>query len=146
MLHPSSDLKPVYRLWRCQYSLLLAEYAYNNSLHSSMGATPFQVSQGLEGKPLLDFVPPSVQDPDLIQWWKVLTEQWDLIEKSLDLAKEHYKYFADKKREPNLSLKSGDFVYISTKNLRRLQPARKLAWKYLGPFEVQQCINDVTVK
>lgn len=93
--------------------LSLVEYAYNNSLHSSTGAMPFQVVQGLDEKPLPKVPSSSVHNPELLHWSGSLTEQWDLIKKSLDLAKQHYKKFAERKRGANLSLKPGDFVYIS---------------------------------
>lgn len=121
-------------------------FTYNNSLHSSIGATPFQVAQGIEGSPLPRLLPTPSTDVDLVSWWSDLAENWDLIEKSLDLAKQQHKRFADRRRGPNLDLQPGDFVYISTKNLRRQQPTKKLAWKYLGPFEIDSCINDVALR
>lgn len=126
--------------------LPLAEYADNNRVCVSMGATRFQITQGIDRKPLSECESPTKGPADLIQWWGGLTEQWDLIGKSLDMAKEQYKRFADKKRAPGLDLKPGDFVYISTHNLKRTQPSKKLVWKYLGPFQVLDCINDMTVK
>lgn len=52
--------------------LSFAEYAYN-SLHSSTGATLFQTTQDLEGKPLLGLSKGGVDAcSELTQWWSTL--------------------------------------------------------------------------
>ncbi len=57
-------------------------------------------------------------------------------------AQQRYKAYADKKTSP-LTLRVGDKVLVSTKNLRsRAQGAMKLMPRYIGPFPVEDCVNE----
>lgn len=80
------------------------------------------------------------------EMWTTGGRQWALIHKTLNWAKEKYKLYAEKGRAPEWDIQVGDSVYLSTKNLKGLQPRRKLGWKYVGPFTVVRKINDVTVE
>lgn len=89
--------------------LPLVEYAYNNTIHSSTGKTPFEV---IEGRPQLPLIlkphnkifaaDEEVQD---------IRVAFDKIKESISLAQQKYKRAADKHRK-SLEFQEDDWVLL----------------------------------
>jgi len=51
-------------------------------------------------------------------------------------AQQHYQSLVDKKCSPAPKIQVGDFVFVLAKFIRMTRPLKKLAEKFLGPFEI----------
>jgi hypothetical protein len=125
--------------------LPLAEFAYNNSLHSSTNQTPFFALSGYN--PRFDLLTSSDNSvPAADKRIEEITANYSLLTKTLKQAKDDYKRYADAHRTPGTVLKPGDYVYLNRKNINTRRPSSKLDFKLLGPFQIIEQVNPVTFK
>jgi len=116
------------------YYLPLCEFAYNNSLHSSIGMSPFYANYGFHPNCFIDSPPILLKDNA-----SCLTRDWsshfESLKKHLIKAKEDYKKYADvgKAEGPNFNV--NDLVWLRRYYFTN-EPAKKLASQYLGPFKI----------
>ncbi|GKF36112.1 putative reverse transcriptase domain-containing protein, partial [Tanacetum coccineum] len=100
--------------------LLLVEFSYNNSYHSSMRCAPFEALYGRKFR-------------SLIMWAKV--REGHLIKPS----------YADKRRKP-LEFSVGDHVLLKVspwKGVVRFGKKGKLTPRFVGPFEINEKVGFV---
>ena len=123
--------------------LLLAEFTYNNSLHSTIGASPFYAAYGTNPEIRLN-----VEDDVLEGRAVAAQERAQLIRDEREVmdtrwrsAVESQKKFYDKRHKP-ADFATGDQVMLSTKNLRLTRPSRKLAERFLGPLVVKKVMPN----
>jgi len=125
--------------------LPLAEFAYNNSLHSSTNQSPFFALSGYH--PRFDLFPTSDNSvPAADKRIEEITANHSLLIKTLTQAKEDYKRHADLHRISGTSLEVGDFVYLNRKNINTRRPSSKLDYKLLGPFPIIEKVNPVAFR
>ncbi|XP_069154406.1 uncharacterized protein [Solanum lycopersicum] len=104
--------------------LPLAEFAYNNSYHSSIEMAPFEA--------LYDLLRESLDKVKLIQ-------------DRLLMAQSRQKSYADRKVR-DLEFMVGERVLLKVspmKGVMRFGKKGKLSPRYIGPFEVVECIGEV---
>ena len=122
--------------------LPLAEFAYNNSVHSSTGVSPFFLVQGQHPR-----LPEAVEDDRLGGEVPAATSRVEQIqsarqslEQHLAQAQEYQKRYYDKKHTV-AAFKKGDMILLSTKNLQLKQPSKKTNPKYIGPFKIRDAVG-----
>ncbi|MCO5580766.1 hypothetical protein L7F22_034636 [Adiantum nelumboides] len=129
--------------------LLLVEFAYNNTIHSSTGKAPFEIVEGALQ------VPPFLSTKDKIfeadKYIRDLDTAFAKVRETLQKSQERQKKAADRHRH-DLKLKENDWVLSRFEKVRlrkkkgkeRLFP--KLSMRYYGPFQITEEINDVSFR
>ena len=125
--------------------LPLAEFAYNNSYHTSTKQTPFFANFGFH--PRFSITPSaSLPCPSASDHAMLLKDVQKQLLAELQSAQERYKHFADQKRKSMPNLIPGDYVWLLRKNIKTNRPSDKLDYKRLGPFKIIKQINPVTFR
>lgn len=125
--------------------LALAEFAFNNSQHTSTQVTPFYANLGYHPR-LFPVRPAGSVVPGSQDFLEELEAVQQVVRRQLAKAKEDYKRVADRYRKDTPALVVGDRVWLSSKHLPSAGPARKLDQRFLGPFPVEAVINPVAYR
>ena len=128
----------------CDY-LALAEFAYNNAYHSSIGMSPFKALFGYDFSLFDDLntedIVPSVGDK-LHDLHKLHQQLQDAIK----IAQSKYKEYADRKRKIAPLFKVNDLVWLSTSHLKSQRPSKSLDYTRIGPFKIKERVNDLAFR
>ena len=123
----------------------MIEFAYNNSVHSSTGFTPFFLCFGRHPvNPMNMLIQVDTKNEAADSFLRQLSEDLDQAKLNLQKAQDRQKKYADQKRR-DLDIQVGDEVLLSTKTLPVTVAAggsKKLGPLYCGPFRV---IEKLTV-
>jgi transposase InsO family protein len=113
--------------------LHMAEFAWNNHFHTSLGTTPFYANSGMH--PTFTDVP-SVGQQDTPTRIARLLETRETIREQLLKAQIRQKGQYDKGRTHQPQYNIGNKVYLSTDNLVTDEGSKKLSDLRTGPFEI----------
>ncbi|GJS20317.1 reverse transcriptase domain-containing protein [Tanacetum coccineum] len=128
--------------------LLLVEFPYNNSYHSSMGCAPFEALYGRKCRSPITWAEVGeghLIGPELVQ---ETTEKISQIKDRLKAVRDHQKSYADKRRKP-LKFSVGDYVLLKVspwKGVVRFGKKGKLTPKFVGPFEIIEKVGPVAYR
>jgi len=122
--------------------LPLAEFQYNNHIHSATQQAPFLLDTGR--LPRMGFEPN--QPPSRLESVNEFKERMEstLEEAKAALAKskdDMAKYY-DRRRTPAPDYKSGDKVYLDASDIQTNRPSRKLSHRRLGPFPIVRKVGN----
>ncbi|MBW0569038.1 hypothetical protein O181_108753 [Austropuccinia psidii MF-1] len=118
--------------------LPLAEFAYNNSDHSSTKQSPFFTVYGRD--PHFDSVHITQDTPAGKLSTKIQSVQQD-VKRELEVAINSFKRYADKSRASPPVFNPGDMVWLSSKNIKSTRPTKKLSERWLGPFPILKKVS-----
>lgn len=122
--------------------LASAEYASNQSVNISTGKTPFEI--------VFRFIPTMrlnlerEERPTEHKTAKAKAEGLSEVIKDNEQARSEAEAAMSKhynKKRKDMAFKKGDKVMLSSRHIRTLQASKKLADKFLGPFEVSERIG-----
>jgi hypothetical protein len=115
--------------------LPIAEFAYNNAESAATGTTPFFANKGYH--PALPTYPDRLSTSHAAhQLVTSLSDVHARLRDNLAITQERTQSSADAARTPAPPLTIGDKVFLRAEFIRTTRPSRKLADKYLGPFEI----------
>ncbi|MBW0547437.1 hypothetical protein O181_087152 [Austropuccinia psidii MF-1] len=112
--------------------LPLAEFAYNNSYHSSTKQSPFFTVYGRD--PQFDSVHITQDTPAGKLSTKIQSVQQD-VKRELEVSINWFKRYADKSRASPPVFNPGDMVWLSSKNIKSTRPTKKPSERWLGQFQ-----------
>ena len=115
--------------------LPLAEFAYNNAPNATTGISPFFANKGYH--PNLAIHPERDLTSARARNFVVdLDELHAELKNRISEAQKRYQKYADKLRLPAPEFELGSKAFVKAEFIRTTRPAKKLAEKFLGPFEV----------
>jgi hypothetical protein len=135
--------------------LPLIEFAINDSVHDSVGNTPFVLNYGKRPRLPLDLVLRGEESPNVES--KSTNDTADDLAGSiqtvvadakicLDAAQQRQKAYADRFRR-DFTFAVGSEVLLSTKHINvKMKGTPKLLPRWVGPFKVTQKVNPVAYK
>ncbi|KAL0179865.1 hypothetical protein M9458_025307, partial [Cirrhinus mrigala] len=122
----------------CNRFLLWAEYAQNSIRKPSTNMTPFQYVLGFQ-PPLFPWSGEPSDLPAVNSWFQQSEATWNR-------AHVHLQRAADRRCRPNPPYEPGQWVWLSTRDLRLRLPSRKLSPRYVGPFKIIHQITPVSFR
>jgi len=126
--------------------LSLAEFAYNNAIHSSTKTSPFFANYMRH--PRADTLSKEKVESSSDSAEQKVQRMDELLEKlkqHLIKAQAAMVIQANKHRRP-ADFKVNDKVWVLTRNMQSPRPARKLDYRKSGPYVIEEQINSVSFK
>ena len=122
--------------------LPLAEFAYQNVVHSSLGCSPFYAGYGYNPKMKVSIEDNTTEGEvqaakDRVQ--KLLKLREEMTRRWQSVADTHARYY-NFKHEP-MGFNEGEMVMLTAKNLNQHRPSKKLSHKAIGPFRIEKCVG-----
>jgi hypothetical protein len=160
--HPQTDgqteqvnqiLETYLRIY-CDYSqdnwvdlLSLAEFAYNNSQHSTTKFSPFFANKG--------YNPIAVPEDSILvksnslaasKNYQEIQEIHQQLKLNIAKANKHYSKHYNKNHLPDPDFKINSKVWLLAKNIKTTHPNKKLDYIKLGPFQILKKIGHCSYK
>jgi transposase InsO family protein len=121
--------------------LPMAEFQYNNRVHSSTRQSPFMLDTGMH--PRMGFEPRQIPSKlETVNDFKArMSDALEEGKAALRKAKEDMAKYYDRRRQPTPSLNKGDKVFLDASDISTTRPSNKLSHRYLGPFPIEEKIG-----
>ncbi|KAF8760023.1 hypothetical protein RHS01_01856 [Rhizoctonia solani] len=117
--------------------LPMAEFAYNNAVHSATGKSPFKALHGWEPTLTPSNIPTDVPEADKLA--EAMEAQWREVESALRHSKQ--RMVAGEHGSPT-EFEVGEEVWLDAKNVNLKTLSPKLTEQRLGPFKVMERISN----
>ncbi|QRW22949.1 Retrotransposable element Tf2 protein [Rhizoctonia solani] len=117
--------------------LPMAEFAYNNAVHSATGKSPFKALHGWEPTLTPSNIPTDVPEADELA--EAMEAQWREVKSALRHSKQ--RMVAGEHGSPT-EFEVGEEVWLDAKNVKLKTLSPKLTEQRLGPFKVMEKISN----
>ena len=122
-----------------------AEFAYNNSMHSSIQMSPFKANYGYDFSLTFNYdTEGSV--PAVGERLSKINEIHEQLKTSLKIASDIQKKYADRLLKEAPEFEKGEQVWLLTTNIKTTRPNESLDYKRLGPFTILEKIGEVNYR
>ncbi|KAK3519568.1 hypothetical protein QTP86_034655 [Hemibagrus guttatus] len=125
--------------------VMWAEYAHNTLRSSATGMSPFECQFGytpsLFPEQEVEAAVPSAQ-----QFVKRCRQTWKRARLKLLKASQQYQHQANRRRRSAPTLRPGQRVWLSTKNIPLQMESHKLSQRFIRPFKISRKVNPVTYR
>ena len=125
--------------------LPMAEYAYNNSMTTATGLTPFYANYGFHPETTAPRRT-EVKNPASLAYAHWMTGTIEQNRKALEATRERMSLHANKRRADNPTYRVGDLVMLSSRTIKTKRPSKKLDHKFHGPFQVERVVSPTAIR
>ena len=116
--------------------LPMAEFQYNNHVHSRTQQTPFLLDSGQH--PRMGFEPGTPSRLETVnEFTKRMGSALSEARSALTKAQEDMTRYYNQRWEPAPEYAPGDRVYLDGSDIQTTRPSKKLAHRFLGPYTVE---------
>jgi len=126
----------------CSDLLFVAEFSYNNMMHSTTQQTPLFTNHGLHPKFDIQGVN-DVMNSIAKDWVMWLINIWTQLISNLEEAWRQYKENANKHCKDQPNFKFGDQAWFQRQNIKTIWLLEKLDYQRFGPFTIVKHINTM---
>jgi len=119
-----------------------AEFAYNNGYQETIKHTHFFANYGIN--PEYEAIGHMMQGN--VMPLEQMSQLHDVLQAEMSEAQIRQQEYYDQHRKPDPNLKSGDIVWLLTRNIRTTRPCKKLDYKKIGPFRILAKIGSNAYK
>ncbi|KAJ1037221.1 hypothetical protein NDA10_005943 [Ustilago hordei] len=122
--------------------LVTAAFVYNNTVHNSIGVSPFFACYGWNPKAHPD-IPQrlGVNDPGRFEYLMDGKERCKYLQEQIREAQRRSVNQYNRKHK-DIEFKVGDMVYINRQNWKTRRPTPKLDTRFAGPYPVQERVGS----
>jgi hypothetical protein len=126
--------------------LPMAEFTYNNSVHSSTKLTPFFATRGYH--PKFDLENDLSSTESVLAGAKIayLDDLWREMELWIEVARDRAAFYYNARQSPEPEIQVGDRVLVDANFVRDYRKTSKLANKLLGPWEVTEKVGALAYR
>lgn len=125
--------------------LPLAEFTYNDRIHSSTHMSPFYADMGRH--PFKGTNPRNASRNDSVQSFvDQMIKTRGEVESALTKSREDMKRYYDKHRTPEIQFKPGDKVWLDARNIQGKRHSKKLDDTKVGPFDVIKKVGPLAYR
>jgi hypothetical protein len=123
----------------------MAEFAYNNSVTTGTGLSPFYTNYGFN----LTATNPAAENSlnhaskVYVHWMHTIHQE---ARKGLETAQEWIRRYANPDRREAPDYQVGDRVSLNGRNIQTHRPSWKLDHKNHGPFQIEKIVSPLAVK
>ena len=128
------------------------EFAYNDSVQASTGATPFFLNYGQHPRSVLDAVLPVQPHPGparpAVNYQRALQDRVTSAQRRIQLAQDRQARYVNKSRR-DITFNVGDLVLLSSRGINppsASSHAAKFQPKFYGPFKILEVLSPVTYR
>ena len=128
--------------------LAMAEFVFNNKVHTVTKMSLFKVIYGREPRMGFD-IRKKEKNEKVEDFAREMKERHEEARAALEKAQEEMKRQADRNRKEVEEYRVGDKVLISTKNFSMelmKRATKKLTEKFIGPYIVRKIVSENTVE
>ena len=128
--------------------LAMAEFTFNNKMHTATKMLPFQVNY--EREPRMGFdIRKKRKNEKVEEFAREMKEKHEEVRAALVRSQKEIKRQADRSRKKAKEYRVGDKVLISTKDFSmelRKRATKKLMEKFIGPYIVKKIVSENAVE
>jgi hypothetical protein len=118
-----------------------AEFAYNNSVSSATGLSPFYANYGQHPNSLWGLEEIKGDRPTASHFVEWIRSVHDTCKQALKDTRERMGRYHDKNRQDAPPFKLNDLVLLDLRNIKTTRPAKKFDNKYQGPFKIIKVLS-----
>jgi transposase InsO family protein len=122
--------------------LPLAEFQYNNHIHSTTQHQPFLLETGR--LPRMGFEPdqPPSKTESVNEFTERMKTTLEEAKAALAKSKDDMTRYYNQKRTQALEYNPGDKVYLDASDIQTTRPSKKLSHRHLGPFMIERKVGN----